>query len=131
MNEITCPKCGNYVPGHATGAADICTCEPITVSNAHMESALRERDEARDALEHAEAQHEYYRGKVSEFMGANQALAAALAQAKTEAKHFRDALEEIAKGVWSEGPSYVSIARAALDVTFSSASPGPVLKIKK
>jgi hypothetical protein len=30
MNTVTCPKCGGYVPGHATGAGDICTCEPIT-----------------------------------------------------------------------------------------------------
>lgn len=28
---VTCNKCGGYVPGHATGAADICTCKPITV----------------------------------------------------------------------------------------------------
>jgi hypothetical protein len=27
---VTCNVCGGYVPGHATGAADICTCTPIT-----------------------------------------------------------------------------------------------------
>ncbi|MES2367153.1 MAG: hypothetical protein V4563_14850 [Pseudomonadota bacterium] len=30
MSEVICQKCGGYVPGHATGAGDICTCEPIT-----------------------------------------------------------------------------------------------------
>lgn len=25
--EVTCPDCGLYVPGHATGGLDICTCE--------------------------------------------------------------------------------------------------------
>ena len=25
---MTCGKCGNYLPGHATGAGDICTCKP-------------------------------------------------------------------------------------------------------
>lgn len=25
--EVTCPECGNYYAGHATGAGDICTCE--------------------------------------------------------------------------------------------------------
>lgn len=34
---VTCPKCGNYYAGHATGAGDICTCPreaepPITFS---------------------------------------------------------------------------------------------------
>lgn len=24
--EVTCPKCNLYMPGHATGAGDICTC---------------------------------------------------------------------------------------------------------
>lgn len=27
---VVCFKCGGYVPSHATGAADICTCDPIT-----------------------------------------------------------------------------------------------------
>ena len=27
-DRVTCPVCGFYVPGHATGSADICTCEP-------------------------------------------------------------------------------------------------------
>ena len=26
VREVTCPKCGNYYGGHATGAADICDC---------------------------------------------------------------------------------------------------------
>lgn len=25
-NGVTCEKCGGYLPGHATGGADICTC---------------------------------------------------------------------------------------------------------
>lgn len=24
--EVTCPECGNYYGGHATGGHDICTC---------------------------------------------------------------------------------------------------------
>lgn len=28
MNNVTCERCGNYFGGHATGCADICTCEP-------------------------------------------------------------------------------------------------------
>lgn len=27
-NEVTCPKCFNYYPGHATGSGDICDCKP-------------------------------------------------------------------------------------------------------
>lgn len=27
-NGTVCPRCGNYLPGHATGAGDICTCDP-------------------------------------------------------------------------------------------------------
>jgi hypothetical protein len=30
MSSVTCERCGNYVAGHATGCADICTCEPLT-----------------------------------------------------------------------------------------------------
>lgn len=26
--EVTCPVCGNYLPGHATGGSDICDCKP-------------------------------------------------------------------------------------------------------
>ena len=26
----TCPVCGNWLPGHATGAGDICTCTKVT-----------------------------------------------------------------------------------------------------
>ena len=26
VREVTCPECGEYYPGHATGGADICTC---------------------------------------------------------------------------------------------------------
>ncbi len=33
MSEVTCPKCGGYVPGHATGTGEICTCEPITTGD--------------------------------------------------------------------------------------------------
>jgi hypothetical protein len=28
--ETTCPVCGNWMPGHATGAGDICTCPKVT-----------------------------------------------------------------------------------------------------
>jgi hypothetical protein len=28
--EIICPACGNWLPGHATGAGDICTCTKVT-----------------------------------------------------------------------------------------------------
>jgi hypothetical protein len=30
---ITCNKCGGFVPGHASGAADICTCDPISTAS--------------------------------------------------------------------------------------------------
>lgn len=30
IDGTICPKCDGYVPGHATGAGDICQCEPIT-----------------------------------------------------------------------------------------------------
>lgn len=26
FGSVTCPRCGNYYAGHATGAGDICTC---------------------------------------------------------------------------------------------------------
>lgn len=26
---VTCPKCRNYLPGHATGGLDICTCDEL------------------------------------------------------------------------------------------------------
>lgn len=29
---VTCDKCGGYVPGHASGALDICTCDPISTA---------------------------------------------------------------------------------------------------
>jgi hypothetical protein len=29
---VTCDKCGGYVPGHASGALDICTCDPISMA---------------------------------------------------------------------------------------------------
>jgi hypothetical protein len=34
ISGTICPKCDGYVPGHATGAGDICTCDPITVQGA-------------------------------------------------------------------------------------------------
>lgn len=44
MSETTCPECGGYVPGHATGAGDICTCEPIhaNVYRPHDQQWLQE-----------------------------------------------------------------------------------------
>ena len=31
--ETTCPLCGNWLPGHATGAGDICTCKPAALTS--------------------------------------------------------------------------------------------------
>ena len=41
-NDVKCDKCGGYLPGHATGASDICQCEPITtpISGIEMEEYL-------------------------------------------------------------------------------------------
>jgi len=33
--EVTCPECGNYYPGHATGGQDICTCETNSEPSQH------------------------------------------------------------------------------------------------
>jgi len=27
IHEVTCPRCNNYYPGHATGAGDVCDCK--------------------------------------------------------------------------------------------------------
>lgn len=34
--EVTCPECGNYYPGHATGGFDVCDCHAAKMSNAKL-----------------------------------------------------------------------------------------------
>lgn len=39
---VTCPPCGHYVPGHATGAGDICDCNPsLQERRAQIEGVLK------------------------------------------------------------------------------------------
>lgn len=39
---MTCPRCNNYIPGHATGGHDICTCPKTEVPRpAAMEQLLQ------------------------------------------------------------------------------------------
>lgn len=34
--EVTCPECGNYYGGHATGGQDICDCHTAKMPNSDI-----------------------------------------------------------------------------------------------
>ncbi len=82
MSEVTCPKCGGYVPGHATGTGEICTCEPITTG-----------DKFRIAAEKTNA--------------LNMELYGQLADAKASLReHLAWALDELSGGDYSKTPKH-------------------------
>lgn len=54
-NQVKCDKCGNWIPGHATGSDDICTCyqvkeQPLPNGKGREIAALVQEDIERRAV---------------------------------------------------------------------------------